>query len=157
MENDKDLEGTKGHSSDGWDNLSLDERLYIWLFDNQAKMGNQAERYKRFLENFTAGYDEASLEAYLNFKYDLNLYRYKHPDLLMDGFYAIYNTSEEGLGAKGAEPNYRLIAYMKLAEQYFSSKEEAEAEKANLEAMEGLEPMNNYVIEPIIRKSIRKF
>jgi len=139
--------------SEGWEKLSIDERLKIWWQLHRDQMGNQAERYKTFLENFTAGYDSPCLEAYLNFKYDLYLYRYQHPELLLEGFYAIYNTSEEAIlgtdGDTGAEPGYRLTTYMKVAEQYFASREEAMKEKAHLEAMEGFEPVNFYVVDKI--------
>lgn len=149
MKKENNLEGNIKPFSEGWKNLPLEKRLDIWWNQHKDKMGNQAQRYKTFLENFTMGYDEASLEAYLNFKYDLRLYQYQHPGLLLEGFYAIYNTSEAKLGAKGSEPKFRLTAYMKGAEQYFASKKEAEAEKEHYEAMEGLEPMNMYVIEQV--------
>src|SRR4030042_2930796 len=130
-----------------WENLSLDERLYIWWFDNQEKMGRQSEQYKRFLEDFTEQYEEPSLEAYLHFKYELR--EYQLPELLLDGFFAVYATSAEELGVNGAEPRYRLTTYIKVAETYFSSREDALADQEHFEAMEGLEPMNYYRIEKL--------
>ena len=38
---------------------------------------------------------------------------------------------------------------MKVTEQYFSSMQDAEAEKTHFEAMEGLEPVNFYRLEKI--------
>lgn len=149
MKSDDNLEGTIKPYSKDWEKLSIEKRLETWWNQHKDQMGNQAQRYKTFLENFTMGYDEASLEASLNFKYDLRLYHYRHPDLLLEGFYAIYNTSEAMLGAKGAEPKFKMTAYMKVAEQYFASRKEAEAEKEHYEAMEGFEPMNLYVIEQV--------
>ena len=133
----------------GWPELSVEKRLEVWWNRHKSEMDNQAGRYKTFLENFTGTCEEPSLEAYLNFKYDLALYRYRHPELLMNGFFAVYNTSPGALEVKGKEPRYRLTTFMKIAESYFSSREEAESEKAHHEAMEGLEPMNTYVIEPL--------
>lgn len=149
MKNDNSPEGSTEPFSEGWEKLSIDERLEMWWNKHKSQMGNQAERYKTFLENFTVGYDEACLDAYLNFKYDLKLYQYPHPELLLDGFFAVYATSEKMLGTNGAEPEYKLTSYMKVAEYYFASKKEAESEKEHLEAMEGFEPMNMYLIEQV--------
>lgn len=121
----------------------------MWLFDNQEKMDGQFERYKKYLEDFTERYEEPSLEAYLHFKYDLNQKQYPHSELLRDGFYAIYATTEVALGVNGAEPRYRLTTYMKVAESYFSSREDALAEQEHFEAMEGLEPVNYYRLEKL--------
>lgn len=88
-------------SSVGLKKLSKEQRLEIWWNQHKNSMCRNAHRYRTFLENFTIGYEEPSVEAYLNFKHDLNLYQYQHPNLLLENFLAIYNTSKILIVVKG--------------------------------------------------------
>lgn len=85
---------------EGWEKLSNEERLDLWLEINKKEMGKKFADYQEFLENFCISCPNPDSGDYWNFRNDIKLYRFKDGDLLLEGFMAMYNTSEALLELK---------------------------------------------------------
>ncbi|MCK4589449.1 MAG: hypothetical protein KAT77_03335 [Nanoarchaeota archaeon] len=86
---------------EGWEKLSNEERLNIWLEENKGGMGENFPNYREFLENFCMSCQEANQGDYWNFQRDISLYSFEKDEyLLREGFLAMYNASEALLELK---------------------------------------------------------
>ena len=78
---------------EGWEKLSNEERLDVWLEKNKKEMGERFADYQEFLENFCISCPNPDMGDYCNFRNDIKLYKFKDGILLLDGFMAMYNVS----------------------------------------------------------------
>jgi len=93
--------------SEGWEDLSVEERIEHWLEANRKRIDDEekAEYIKNFLFNFDASYrklDSNSLEQLL---FELRgpssgFWTAEEKRLLWEGVFAMYNTTPSLLGLK---------------------------------------------------------
>ncbi len=93
--------------SEGWEKLSVEERVINWLESNRSQIGEEGriEDFRNFLLNFDASYrklDSASLEqlTYETRKQEHEFWTEKEKEMLLEGVFAMYNTTPELLGLK---------------------------------------------------------
>lgn len=92
--------------SEGWEKLSVEERIRYWIDENKKVIGDErAEDFRNFLLNFDASYrrlDENSLEqlAYELRECEHEFWKPEEKELLKQGVFAIYNTTPGLLGLK---------------------------------------------------------
>jgi hypothetical protein len=93
--------------SEGWENLSVEERIIHWLEANKLKIGDEerAEDFRNFLLNFDASYHKLNSESLEQLAYELREAEFEFwtPEekrLLWEGVFAMYNTTPGLLGLK---------------------------------------------------------
>jgi hypothetical protein len=86
----------------GWNRLSDEERLEIWFDENKVKMqgepdGFKIDDYKNMMENFCISCKNPRIYDYINFTGDIRHFMPKDREILVRGFFAMYNLSPEML------------------------------------------------------------
>jgi len=104
--------------SEGWEELSVEERIIYWLEANRERIGKEdrIEDFRNFLLNFDASYgklDADSLEqlAYELRKQEHEFWTAEEKRMLWNGVFAMYNTTPGLLGLKlanNARESYRF-------------------------------------------------
>jgi hypothetical protein len=76
-----------------WDKLSSLERLAVWFEQNKSRLNGRIREYRRLMENFYISCENVTYIDYLNFQRDIRFYNPQHQEVLIQGFFAMYNTT----------------------------------------------------------------
>jgi len=103
--------------SEGWEKLSVEQRVEYWLEENREMIGNEdrVEDFRNFLWNFDASYNRLDKNSLEQLAYDLReceheFWTPEEKQLLIEGVFAMYNTTPGLLGLKllnNRNENYR--------------------------------------------------
>ncbi len=94
--------------SDGWEKLSIEERIENWLKTNEEKLGERSDDFRNFLLNFDASYPRLNSDSLKQLLFDLRehedpsleFWTQEEKGLLVDGVFVMYNTTPALLGLK---------------------------------------------------------
>jgi len=87
--------------SAGWENLSVEERIDLWIDANSSKLGKRKDTFSNFLVNFDLSYGRLDKDSLEQLDYDLRkreniCYEFFTEDekyLVRQAVFAIYNTT----------------------------------------------------------------
>ena len=88
--------------SEGWEKLSVDDRIKLWIDANQSKLGKRKDTFKNFLYNFSACYKSLNANSLEQLTSELKEEYWLEGEtgLVRQGVFAMYNTSPSLLELK---------------------------------------------------------
>ena len=92
------METTIHPYEEGWDVLSIDQRIQNWLEVNASGVQHRTEDFKNFLSNFSASHRTLDEMSLTQLEYELRKQEYEYwteeeKQLLTDGVFSMYNTT----------------------------------------------------------------